>query len=150
MSEENNGTNYILLGVIVLLSVGLAMGGSYFMLMKFGGINNDQPKQEEKTAKKLGPTSKLSQFLVNLADGRQYVKVNIVFELSSEEVIKEIKNRKPQIRDNIISILRTKTYKEITSKKGTRNLRTEIMKQINKFLLKGKVTNVFFTEFVVQ
>ena len=155
MSEENGngGVNYILLVVIVVVSVLLATGGSYFMLLKFGGLNDNNKKEKtetKETIKKLGPTTKLSQFLVNLSDGQQYIKVNITFEVNNEKVVEEVTNRKPQIRDTIISILRTKKYKEITSNKGTRELRTEIMNNVNRVLVKGKITNVFFTEFVVQ
>ena len=151
MSDENQGVSYILIVIIVLSSVVLASGASYFMLFQFGGLNsNQQPEEETTTGKKLGPTTNLNQFLVNLADGRQYVKMNISFEVSNQETVTEIKERKPQVRDKIISILRTKTHQEITSNQGTRKLRTEVMTQINQILLKGKITNVFFTEFVVQ
>ncbi|AGB40638.1 flagellar basal body-associated protein [Halobacteroides halobius DSM 5150] len=150
-NENNGGVNYIVIALIVILAVGLAMGGSYFMLLKFGGLNDGQQEKTAKTtAKKLGPTTKLNQFLVNLSNGNRFIKINVVFEVSNKATIKEIKDRNPQIRDAIISILRTKSYKEITSTRGTRKLRTEIMNDINKLLLKGKITNVFFTEFVVQ
>ncbi|GAB6137646.1 flagellar basal body-associated FliL family protein [Halanaerobaculum tunisiense] len=151
MSDENQGISYILIVIIVLFSVVLASGASYFMLFQFGGLNSNQQVAEEATAdKKLGPTTNLDQFLVNLADGREYVKMNISFEVSNQETVTEIEERKPQVRDRIISILRTKNHQQITSNQGTRKLRTEVMEQVNQILLKGKITNVFFTEFIVQ
>ena len=151
MSDEKEGSkfNIITMVIVILLSVLLATGASYFMVTKLGGFNQ-QNAEAEKTTKELGPTSPIGQFLVNLSDGRRFVKVNIVLEVSNEDAVKEIKKRTPQVRDSIISILRSKDYKEITSEQGTRILRTKIMNEINKHLLEGKVTNVFFTEFVIQ
>lgn len=154
MSDEDKkgGMNFSLI-VAIVVSVMLATGSSYFMMTKFGGLstnNNSQQAKAESDMEELGPTSEIGQFMVNLAGGRRFIKVNMVFEVSNQKVIEEISQRTPQIRDTIISILRTKEYDTINSSGGSRRLRTEIMNTINKKLLKGKVTNVFFTEFVVQ
>lgn len=158
--EENedkgngNGLNLTLI-IAVVLSVVLATGLSYFMMVKFGGLGSNGEKEEAKKAeqnkvKKLGPTHTLQQFLVNLSGSNSYVKIKISVEVNNEKVIEEIQNRSPQIRDTIISILRAKQMKDIQGNPSSRDLREEIRTKVNKHLAKGKITNVFFTEFVIQ
>lgn len=157
--NENNGGNGLNLSLIiaVVLSVVLATSLSYFMMMKFGGLANgdskngtEESKEEKKQVKKLGPTHNLDQFLVNLSGSNSYVKIKISVEVDNKDVISEIQNRTPQIRDTIISILRAKEMKDISSNPSAKKLREEIRNNINENLAQGKVTNVFFTEFVVQ
>ncbi len=146
--EQGESFGMIKLVVVVVLSVLLATGTSYFMFNKLVGA--DDIDKAGADVRELGPTCDIGQFLINLANGRRFIKLSIVLEVSNDKVIKELGKRKPQVRDNIISTLRKKDYKDITSSQGDRRLRTEIMNKINEHLLEGKVTNVFFTEFVVQ
>ncbi|SDB99458.1 MULTISPECIES: flagellar basal body-associated FliL family protein [unclassified Candidatus Frackibacter] len=147
MSEE--GQNFKLMVVLmVVLSLVIAAGTSYFMLKQLGG--GIKTTEAKRSVTKLGPTHKVGDFIVNLAGGSRYVRLNLSLEVSNEEVISELKKRKPQVRDAIISILRNKEQDDINSQAGTRDLREEIRKSLNKFIPKGEVTNVFFTEFVVQ
>jgi len=151
MSEEKGGNNIIIIILAIFISVLLASGASYFMFTKFAlGNNTNNRAQTDNTSKELGTTTPIGQFLVNLADGRRFIKVNIVLEVSNDKVVAELTERQPQIRDAIITILRGKDYNQINSNEGVRKLRTEIMNKINQNLIKGKVTNVFFTDFVVQ
>jgi flagellar FliL protein len=88
--------------------------------------------------------------VVNLAGskGRKVLKVNMELEVKGAEVVKEIDNRKAQIRDFIIIILSSKSYEEVSAKDGKESLKTEIKDNINSFLSKGKILNVYFTELV--
>jgi flagellar FliL protein len=47
-------------------------------------------------------------------------------------------------------ILPTKRFEDISTAQGKTALRDEIMETMNTYLLKGKVTNIYFKEFVVQ
>ncbi|MGM0501127.1 MAG: flagellar basal body-associated FliL family protein [Bacillota bacterium] len=149
--NDNGGFNFNLI-IAVVLSVLLATGVSYFMMVKFGGLGNgeqEEQEQEEKV-KELGPTHSLDQFLVNLSGSNSYVKLKIALEVDNEDVIEEIDDRSPQIRDTIISILRSRKMEEIKGDSSAQSLREEIRNKINQLLANGQVTNVFFTEFVVQ
>ncbi len=151
MSEESSNVSYVFITIIIILSVLLATGTSYFMFVKLGGGGgNGEDSAAQAQKEELGPTTKLGDFVVNLAEGESFVKVNIVFEVSNEKVMEEINQRSPQMRDTIISILRKQNQEGVNSVEGTRKLRTDIMERVNDNLMKGKVTNVFFTEFVLQ
>jgi len=96
----------------------------------------------------------METFIVNLAGskGRRVAKVNMELELKEAEeegkIAAEIEQRKAQIRDIIIIILSSKSYEEVSSREGKDNLRSEIKDTINSFLTTGKISNVFFTEFI--
>ena len=102
----------------------------------------------------VGKVVPMETFIVNLAGskGRRVAKVNMELELKESEgegkIAGEIEQRKAQIRDIIIIILSSKTYEEVSSREGKDNLRSEIKDTINSFITTGKISNVFFTEFI--
>lgn len=92
----------------------------------------------------------LETFIVNLAGskGRRIFKVDVELEVNEKKVVEEIEQRKAQIRDIIIIILSGRTYDQISGKDGKNQLRDEIKDTVNAFLTKGKITSVFFTNFL--
>ncbi|MBC7741943.1 MAG: flagellar basal body-associated FliL family protein [Bdellovibrionaceae bacterium] len=115
-------------------------------------IDGEHKTQNEEIGKteEVGKVIPLETFIVNLAGskGRKVLKINMELEVKGQEVIQEIDNRKAQIRDFIIIILSSKTYDEVTTKEGKDALRNEIKDNVNSFLSKGKIVNVYFTEFI--
>ena len=71
-------------------------------------------------------------------------------ELGNPEMESEVSQRLPQVRDSILMILPTKRFEDISTVQGKTALRDEIMETMNAYLLKGKITNIYFKEFVVQ
>ncbi len=102
---------------------------------------------EPESAGKIVP---LETFIVNLAGakGHKVAKVNMELELQGDHAAEEIEKRKAQIRDIIIILLSSKTYEEVSTRDGKNNLRNEIKDTINSFLVQGKISGVFFTEFI--
>lgn len=107
-------------------------------------------KKGEAAAKSI--TYPLDPFIVNLADpvGNRYLKVRLALDLSSAALQTEVENRVPLLRDSILLLLSSKTFAEINSMEGKLKLRGEILHRINQALKTGKVTTIYFTEFVVQ
>lgn len=150
----------IVLYILVVINM-LVVGGVGFMLWKnskkpvatidgaIAGVEKDD-KAEKETPVEIGRNVPLETFLVNLAGskGRKVLKVNIELEVKGQDIIQEVDSRKAQIRDFIIIILSSKTYDEISVKAGVDALRNEIKDNINSFLSKGKIVNVYFTEFI--
>ncbi len=127
-----------------------ACAGAYL----FGVNGTDKsPKVEHKKEKEsLGPMIDLEDFVVNILDGEQmhYLKAAITVEARNVETKEEVKKRNPQIRDSIILLMGNKKYDELRDLQGKLQLRAELQNKINSLLPKGKVENVYFTEFVVQ
>lgn len=111
-----------------------------------------QEKEAHEEKEYIGKVLPLETFVVNLAGskGRRIVKVNMEIEISGEKVQEEIEKRKAQIRDIIIFLLSSKTYEDISTREGKDQLREEIKDNVNAFLTKGKIVNVYFTELLYQ
>lgn len=150
---------FIILAVFNMLVVG-GVGAMIYLgkqkAAKEPGIDNvvkgEYEKQVDEKANPvfIGKLIPLETFLVNLAGsrGQKVVKVNMELEVNNDEVQKEIDRLKPKIRDIIIIITSSKTYKELSTKEGKDALREEIRDQLNLFLTKGQINKVYFTEFL--
>lgn len=90
--------------------------------------------------------------IVNLAEtnGERYLKVMFSIEMEEMEVVEELEAKKPQILDMLINILSAKTMDSIATTSGRNMLRQEIIDKINALLENGRISNIYFTEFVVQ
>jgi flagellar protein FliL len=111
-------------------------------------------------SKKHGPEQKpavlsvwpMDAFVVNIIDANteRYLKLVVQLEVSDPTVITELEQIKPKLRDSILDLLTAKTYKDLMDLSGKQRLREDIAGRINNILTKGKVTKVYFTDFVVQ
>lgn len=163
-APSGGGSKSSLLMIVLVLINTLTVGGVGFMLYKgrqkeaaepkiehvIKGEHETLNKQEHEEKDATGPIVPLETVIVNLAGskGRKVAKVNLELEVKGEKIEDEIERRKPQIRDIIIITLSSKTFEEVSTKEGKDALRNEIRDTINSFLTKGKITNVFFTEFI--
>ncbi len=154
--------------IIILIALIILGGGGFaaymFMFKKSPPPpaptqKNSQAQQQQAQAappvvkkRKILPQTTLAPFIVNLADknARRYLKVKIALELSDEKLKDEIKERTPEIRDLVTLLLSSKTFADISTFDGKLALKTEIMNRLNAILINGRVTNVFFVDFVVQ
>lgn len=132
---------------IALLMVVIAVGTSYGF-MRFLNTNNNTQVINENA---IGPTYSLGDFVVNLSGtrGYQYIRASIVVEVSTENVIAELEKRGPQIRDNIIGILRDQQVADI-EEPGARVIKNRVITKLNDILRTGDITQVWFTQLVVQ
>jgi flagellar FliL protein len=157
---------------IVLMVVGgvtvlLALGFSFMMVNTL--MKSQQPQAEAqsqaaggsavKSSKDDAPKEELGTLykfekaiIVNLAEtnAERYLKVDVVFELDSPKLTKEIDARLPQLLDLLINILSNKTLDDISTTSGRNLLRQEMIDKINAILMEGRLKNIYFTEFVVQ
>ncbi|MFQ5560826.1 MAG: flagellar basal body-associated protein FliL, partial [Nitrospinota bacterium] len=94
----------------------------------------------------------LPSFIVNLADvgGNRFIKVTFQLELSNGRLAEEITKRLPQVQDQIITVLSSKKMEDVTDADGKFKLKSEIMRRLNQFMTTGAVSNIYYTEFVVQ
>jgi flagellar FliL protein len=148
----------VLIGVLLILMVGLG-GGLFMMWNKLATLDAQKTAEASEESgepvaieRPLGPIESLDTFIVNLADksGNRYLRITMDLELEKLELEDEVKKRLPQIRDSILMILSTKSFEDINSVAGKITLRDEIQDKINGYLALGKITNVYFKEFVVQ
>lgn len=148
----------IIIAAVFLLFTGMVGAGFFVLWQKMSATlatatqSTQEEKKEEEPTDKLGPLYSLSTLIVNLSDdgGKRYLRTTLELELSVPEVSEEIVNRLPQIKDTILIILSTKKFNDVNSMEGKIRLRDEIIEKVNTLLTKGQLTNIFFTEFVIQ
>ncbi len=152
----------VIIGIIAIILV----GAGFFAYLKFilplknaaapAGLKNASPPESGKAASmsgsEAGPILDLNSFIVNLMgdSGRRYLKITIKLELSAETLKEEITQKMPEIQDNLLVLLSSKSYDDIADIAGKIRLRAEIMNRINNVLTTGEIHKVFFTEFVIQ
>lgn len=135
--------------IIIGLSVLIVIAGGTFGALYF------TQKSAPKAAAKAAPATAMwamEPFIVNLIDnqGERYLKVIIEIEVSDQGCLAELNQIKPKLRDNVLDLLTSKSYKELVDIVGKQRLRDEIGMRLGNFLTTGKIVKVYFTEFVVQ
>lgn len=146
----------IIIIAVAVLFMGIVGAGFFILWNKIAQVPLDASKAAEMPVEEeenvIGPLYTLDTMIVNLAGhgGKRYLRVTMALELSEPESVATIESRLPQIRDAVLMILPTKTYDEISTTDGKIALRNQVMEKINTLMTKGRVNNIYFTEFVVQ
>jgi len=149
----------IILTAVIFLMV-LMMGGIFFMMWskvsKMEGqlVSVEESQEEEAVVEEpvVKPIFPLKSFIVNLAgeNGKRYLKIKMDLEIANEELNDALRMRIPQIRDSIMMILTSKRYEDVKDTEGKIALRQDIQNQVNSFFKEPCVSNIFFTDFVIQ
>lgn len=147
-----------------VLVIGGAVGG-YFLFMAPKAKHTAAAPQKAEAEKKNeshekggsegkgeGMMKPLDAFIVNLTDaqGTRYLKVVMQLEMDNEDLSGEFDRKVPEIRDEIIMLLSSKSFDDLSTIPGKRSLKRGIIDTANKYLTTGKIVNVYFSEFVVQ
>lgn len=91
----------------------------------------------------------LESFLVNISSdqGPKFLQTQMELELTDSATEDEITKKKAAIRDAIIVLLSSRSYKQIRETSGMTTLRRDILHAVNNLLSSGKVREVYFTQF---
>ncbi len=150
----------LLIGLLVLLVVG---GGAGFFFMSGGepekkAKGGDEHAEAEAEAdhepdpKVVGPVLDLDPFVLNLADRDQlrYLKVSIKLQLDRPQEETDYTDKLPAIRDALLVLLTSKESRSLRTIDGKMLVRDEIGGRVNTIMRKGKIQQVYFTEFIIQ
>ena len=157
--EGGGGMKWILIALLVVVTATAGFLG-YMVISKGGGDSGQQGAAPAPAvapagnpmAQAPGVTVELDSFIVNLRDreGKRYLKAKITMEVPSEALKEELSARMPQVRDVILLLLSAKSFAEISRLEGKMQLKEEVMMRVNQVLSSGRISHVYFTEFVVQ
>lgn len=149
--------------VLVLLFFGVLGGGFYVVLNKMttlehqiqtagGGQGGHTAQPAESKKHEETETFNLDSLIVNLADGdgSRYLRVNMVLEIATKDALADVEKRKPQLKNIALMLLPTKSVQHLNSGEGKIALRDELMAKMNEILGKPIISDIFFTEFVIQ
>ena len=150
--KKGKGMKLAVIGGVTALLLG---GGGYFAM---GMLSSKEGASAKTTTGKVissdmqAPVFNMKSFIVNLAGskGRRYLKVTMSLQLDAAEVQNEIERKMPELRDQILTVLSSKSYEDIRDAVGKRRLRRELVSRVNRILKTGKTHRVFLTEFVIQ
>ncbi len=141
-----------LMGLLVLGGGGFAAYKFYLAPKKAAEAKKEGQQKPMELEKLVGPVIPLKTFIINLADdsGNRYLKVTVELEVNNGKAEEELKKRLHEVRDGLITVLTSKTFRQIRSATGKAALRDEIVAKVNTMLTSGQVKKAFFTDFVVQ
>lgn len=143
---DNEGVSlkiFIIMGILMII---IAAGTSFMFMTYYSSDENSGEEEEE-----IGSTYELGEFVVNLSldSSYKYLKADISVAAENENVIQEMEDRNPQVRDSVIAILRQQSLEEIREPDGE-VIKNQIKTRLNELLNEGEVNEVWFTELVVQ
>jgi len=133
----------IMMGVVILLI--LAIAAKVFL----GGSKADA--KGVKKPVEVGVTMPLEEFLVNLNGASDhYLKTTIALGLKKGLTEEQAKEHIPAMRDAILSVLQTKTLKDLSDPKEREALKDDVKSRVNKEVPEEPVVKVYFTAFATQ
>lgn len=137
-----NAVNILL--VILIIAVSAIAAYLYFFAMN----NNPEPSSQD--TKNVIYYSPGDSFITNLKGSRRYIKVDIQVELNDKSLTDVFDKRNGEMRDAIYSTLRDSTVEEIDGSEGQNKLRQKLVNRLNELFDTNAITNIYFTDFVVQ
>ena len=153
----SNKIVFALVGILFVVMIGLT-GGLFMIWTKLStteaqahntAISNEEGQEVQQTPGTIFP---MDTFIVNLADegGKRYLRITMDLELTRGTVSDDLKKRLPQMRDSILMVLPSKRFEDIRTVEGKTSLRNEIIANLNGLFGQERISNIYFTEFVVQ
>ena len=153
----SNKIVFALVGILFVVMIGLT-GGLFMIWTKLNtteaqanntAISNEESQEVQQTPGTIFP---MDTFIVNLADegGKRYLRITMDLELTRGTVSDDLKKRLPQMRDSILMVLPSKRFEDIRTVEGKTSLRNEIIANLNGLFGQERISNIYFTEFVVQ
>lgn len=145
--KRRNRWPVVLMLVFVVMAVAGFTAVSFTPLGKALGLEKPTPKVPP-----LGPLYSFEPFIVNIAGtmGQRYLKATLTLELEDQATLREVSSREIVIRDAILSILSSKNLATLENVSMRGAIRQEIMETVNGLVARGRVVNVYFSEFVLQ
>jgi flagellar protein FliL len=147
--------------IIIILAVLILVGGGVGAFLAMGGkghegdeesSDGEEAEEEAEHEEEAAPAfvQPLEPFIVNLQVKGSFLKTTIQLRFSTPEPPPHIENEIPKVRDSVIRILTGKAASDILSAEGKETLREEIRDAVNEALGGEDVTEIYFTEFIVQ
>lgn len=139
-----------LVGAVAVLFVGVA-GLGYYVFMRPAAAATAPAETHAEAADAELSFLKLKNFVTDLADKdrARYVDVTIAVGVKDEAAMESVKTKEPQIRDIILTQLRTRVAADLLGSVGKDRLAESLKEPLTK-LLKENFKAVYITDLVVQ
>lgn len=99
-----------------------------------------------------GLTFPFENLIVNPAEcnGLRFVKASLILETYSDDVIRELDARSYRINDLFITLLSSKRIDELDTTSKRDSLKIEMIEVVNKEVGGEGISNIYFTDFIIQ
>ncbi len=133
--------------IIGLVAVAIGVGGAVYAMRR-------PPAETKDTASSRGLVP-FDPFVVNLADpgGTRFVRLTLALVVNNETVASNIVATQvsmKEARSAILELLAIQTAGTLASPEGKQSLKKAIIERVSAIFPDAKVTDVYFSEFVVQ
>lgn len=118
--------------------------------------NYDEEPVEKIVEKPLKETGKfvyaINDVIVNPAktNGQRLMLASLGFDLRNEEYIKRMESKEPLVKDIVIGVLSSKTVPQLSDAYYKDSLKVEILREMEKRVPSVKVSDVYFTKYIIQ
>lgn len=141
---QNKLFNFALILIISIAMLGVvAIVGIQY-------VRSSESKPAAPSAQELASRQYVVDKITTNLSGSSLIQIGITLQMDSTKAVEEAGLRKVQVKDTINQILHSTTHVDIQNDKGYKQLSTRIKDEINKYLQKGKVIDVYITDIVVQ
>lgn len=148
----------IIVGAVVGLMIIIAASvGVTLMLM---GGDSSQSGEDAMVEEKVVPKDALyipvKTMTVNFADkgAAQFLQININLMTYEPEIVDLVKAHMPIIRNDMLNLLGTQTYKEVSTSDGKEALRIKLLLIVQKILMEQEeregIESIYFTKIIMQ
>ncbi len=168
---KSSKVKIIIIALVVLVMMGASIGGTLYFL---GGSDEEmvaeeddatgdsKQKKKKKKAEKNGEPEMViyhafePAFVVNFEDKGvvRFLQIGLSVMTYDEAVTASLKQHDPVIRNNLVLLFSSQSFKDLSSREGKEKLRAETLKEIQSVLKKYTddkgVEEAFFTSFVIQ
>lgn len=151
--KKKKRSKLILLAPLVLLLAGVP-AGAYFWMHRAAAAKEGEGGKEPVKPDNSGVMT-MDPFTVNLADKEspRFLRITIGLVVDDKEVIEELKKdslKQARLRSTMLELLAQQTAEHLTSPEGKNELKHAIAERATDALKPLKVTDVLFSDFVVQ
>lgn len=147
VQPKKSGMKLIIIIAVVVIAVAGGFAGYSGFIAK--GKPEDAQKKETNIKTK-GALIPVDPFIVNLTDHGRYIKVTMQFEVADASNQEMVKQKVPNLRDAVITLLSSKSLDSISGPDGKFQLKDELLLRANNAMGGEVFKNIYFTEFVIQ
>ncbi len=138
--------NKMMIAAAAVVLLGGGGGAAYYFVN--GGAATDEPKASVGLIE-------METFLTNINDsrGKHHARLQLKVAVSPEaaaEAVKKDPLLMARMRDQVLTLLTSKSFDELSQSEGKEVFRREIADRLAPLVQDGDVTEVLFSDFVVQ
>lgn len=162
-SEGKKGKIGLILTIVfIVINLGVTGAGLFFAYKGTLGWNPpvytdeqaaERLKTEQAEMEKLPLIFTMDPFKANLSDTPvRAIEVEVSVEMMNREGYEELidSDSQARVRDEILRILQSKSYEDISTVQGKLFLKDQFADSLNTILKKGIVKDIFFSQFKIE